>query len=189
MSRLMPRQKPGRSRQCYVTPPEFIRAVEARFGVLDFDLAATLKNRITPGCFTKRQDALKHLWICKTWPHLSNEGFLRSPKWRFWLNPPYGHLSPWFRKCVKEQSRLTTGSFIVLVPASVGSDWFRKYVWNKASVYFLDGRICFIPNEPYPKDLMVCIYRNVRRVLTVNIWEWQKDRIYKQENRIYKHAA
>lgn len=178
MPRRMPRQKPGRSRQCYKTPPEFIKAVERRFGVLDFDLAATLKNRITPACFTKRENALKRKWITnyQLGKHLAD----RSGKWQFWLNPPYAHLSPWFKKCVDEQSRLTTGSFIVLVPASVGSDWFRKYVWNVASVYFLDGRICFIPNEPYPKDLMLCLYRNRRRKVTVNIWEWQADRIYKQ---------
>lgn len=179
MARSMPRQKPGRSRQCYVTPREFIRAVEARFGFLDFDLAATDKNAKASCYFTKRQNALKRQWITKN--RTSNKLLVdRSSKWRFWLNPPYGHLSPWFRKCVEQQSRLTTGSFIVLVPASVGSDWFRKYVWNQASVYFLDGRICFIPNEPYPKDLMICLYRNVRRKVTMNIWEWQADRIYKQ---------
>lgn len=180
MSRRMPRQKPGRSRQCYVTPPEFIKAVEARFGVLDFDLAATDKNAKATSYFTKRQNALKRQWIFKTWPCLAADGYLQKPSWRFWLNPPYAHLSPWFKKCVDEQRRLTTGSFIVLVPASVGSDWFRKYVWNVASVYFLDGRICFIPNEPYPKDLMLCIYRNRRRKVSMNIWEWQADRIYKQ---------
>lgn len=171
MARRMPRQKPGRSRQCYVTPLEFIRAVEARFGFLDFDLAATDKNAKANAYFTKRHNALKQPWICRE--------RLRIPDWRYWLNPPYGHLSPWFRKCVDEQRRLTTGSFIVLVPASVGSDWFRQYVWNQASVYFLDGRICFIPNEPYPKDLMICLYRNVRRKVSINIWEWQKNIIYK----------
>lgn len=178
MARRMPRQKPGRSRQCYVTPPEFIRAVEARFGFLDFDLAATRKNRVTPACFTKRENALKRQWITKA-RTCNNLLVDRSSKWRFWLNPPYAHLSPWFRKCVEQQRRLTTGSFIVLVPASVGSDWFRQYVWNQASVYFLDGRICFIPNEPYPKDLMICLYRNVRRKVSMNIWEWQKNIIYK----------
>jgi len=183
MARRMPFQKPGRSRQCYATPPEFIRAVEARFGVLDFDLAATEKNAKAERFFTKQQNALKRQWICKSWPPIicDKDGYLRSPKWRFWLNPPYAHLSPWFKKCVDEQNRLTTGCFIVLVPASVGSDWFRKYVWNNASVYFLDGRICFIRNEPYPKDLMLCIYRNRRRKTTVNIWEWKRNRFYTQE--------
>jgi len=30
---MAPRQKPGRSRQCYRTPPEFLRAVERAFAV------------------------------------------------------------------------------------------------------------------------------------------------------------
>lgn len=178
VSRRMPIQKPGGSRQCYATPPEFIRAVEARFGWLDWDLAATDKNAVTECYFTKRENALMRPWISneRTIKKLPN----RSPRWQFWLNPPYQHLAPWFAKCVKEQRRLSTGSILVLVPASVGANWFRNYVWNQANVFFLDGRLCFIPKEPYPKDLMLCVYRNVRRTVSMNIWDWRNNKLYKQ---------
>ena len=42
----VPIQKPGRSRQDYGTPPEFLAAVVARFGPLAFDLAASRDNAV-----------------------------------------------------------------------------------------------------------------------------------------------
>ena len=40
IARTMPAQVPGKSKQDYGTPIELIRAVEAKFGRLAFDLAA-----------------------------------------------------------------------------------------------------------------------------------------------------
>jgi hypothetical protein len=43
-ARTVPRQKPHQSEQDVGTPWELIRAVEARFGAIKFDLAATEEN-------------------------------------------------------------------------------------------------------------------------------------------------
>jgi len=165
----MPKQKPGRSRQCYVTPSVFIDAIETRFSRIDFDLAATSKNAKADRFFTKRQNALDRKWI-------------NSPsdaRLHFWLNPPYQRLCLWFAAVVYERLFLTTGSITVLVPASVGTNWFRKYVFNNSRVYFLDGRIAFMHDDPYPKDLMIVRFH--RKIgSSISIWDWKKDKLYKQ---------
>lgn len=170
----MPRQKPGRSRQCYETPKEFIEAVETRFGRLDFDLAATPKNTKAEKFFTRRQNALTRLWVPRDY--------------RFWLNPPYGHIMPWAKKCESTAATLSaSGSILLLVPASVCSQWFINHVWGKAFVNLLSPRLCFIRKEPYPKDLILCVYK--RRKPKTNeqfvYWDWQKGTITNQKGSTY----
>lgn len=170
MTRSMPRQKPGGSRQNYETPSEFILPVVRRFGEINFDLAASPHNAKSACYYTKRQNALTRTWI--------GQGPNRS--FTFWLNPPYSYIPPWVRKCDRERHFLTSGQILVLLPASVGSTWFEKYVWRKAAIYFLEGRICFIENEPYPKDLMLLQYRALRYALPISIWDWKNNKLYKQ---------
>ena len=45
-----------------------------------------------------------------------------------------------------------------LVPAAVGSNWFRDYVDGKALVLLLNGRLSFDGAGPYPKDCILCLY-------------------------------
>lgn len=174
MTRRMPPQKPGRSRQCYVTPDDFMFAVEERFGNIYFDLAATEKNAKATRFFTRRQNALEQLWAGKVAKVAFPSGYT------FWLNPPYANIDPWLDKCTLEQPFLHgTGKILVLVPASVGSNWFTDYVLHKASIYFLKGRLCFIRNKPYPKDLMLLAYRNPALPTPAFVWDWKNNYMYK----------
>jgi hypothetical protein len=50
----MPRQKPTESKQDYGTPKDFLKAVEERFGVITFDLAAHKGNNVCPNYFAPR---------------------------------------------------------------------------------------------------------------------------------------
>lgn len=161
----MPVQKPGRSKQNYATPDDFITAVKSRFGELDFDLAASPTNAKSEAFFTKRQDALQRLWVGET----PNRSFT------FWLNPPYLRILRWVKKCALERHQLTTGQILVLLPASTGSNWFRDHVWNEAAIYFLNGRVCFIDGEPYPKDLILLRYRSPRYPVAHFIWDWKRN--------------
>ena len=89
---MTPRQRPGRSKQNYRTPPEFLRAVERDFGVREWavDLAATAKNSVSehayfgPGSPWGR-DSLEQDWT-------AIEGDC-------WLNPPFARIAPWSSKC------------------------------------------------------------------------------------------
>jgi phage N-6-adenine-methyltransferase len=176
----MPRQKPGRSRQTYATPLDFIRAVETRFGRLDFDLAATPTNAKAERFFTRRENALKRPWV--------------PLDLRFWLNPPYGHIMPWASKCEYTALGLKqSGSILLLVPASVCSRWFVHHVWGKAFVNLLSPRLCFIKDEPYPKDLILCVYRRRRPRPDQQFvyWDWRNETLTNQKGVTYgyKKAA
>lgn len=170
----MPRQKPGRSKQTYSTPWKFIRAVESRFGPLDFDLAASPTNAKAVRFFTRRQNALKRVW--------------QPSDFRFWLNPPYGHIMPWAAKCADTARTLSpSGSILLLVPASVCSQWFIQHVWGKATVNLLAPRLCFIRDEPYPKDLILCVYRRRKPRLDQQFvyWDWQNATLTNQKGNTY----
>lgn len=132
----------GKSKQDYATPPEFMLAVTSRFGPISFDLAASAHNTKHPKFYSEADDSLKQEW--------GKDGLL-------WLNPPFDNITPWARKCAMTQRT----KILFLVPASVGSNWFRDYVYRRALVLFLNGRIAFDPLHPtwgYPKDCMLACY-------------------------------
>lgn len=150
-----PTIKRHQSKQDYGTPKIFIEAVEKRFGKLSWDLAADKTNH-KAACWL--DDAFGSDWY-----HLS--GIL-------WLNPPFNDITPWARKCAEEAK--LGANILLLTPASIGSNWFRDYVWGKAKVLALCGRLTFEPEtQPYPKDCILSIY-NPREGLDrpFEIWDW-----------------
>jgi phage N-6-adenine-methyltransferase len=152
----MPEQKPGRSKQDYSTPRELIDAVCARFGSLQFDLAATRRNSIVPDRFFSPRDNS----LAQDWRKLKQE--------RLWLNPPFGDIEPWAKKCAE-----TVGKKIFfLVPASVGSNWYKNYVHDVSSVYFLSPRLSFDGKNSYPKDVLLACYGG--RVGHHECWRWDR---------------
>ena len=152
--RKLPPQKPGKSEQTVETPPEFLEAVERRFGPLAWDLACTRENAKAPrGIFYPSHDALAD--------H-ENWSSLIEPE-NAWLNPPFGDLRPWVAKCeltaTGRSMPLQRGRIFVLLPAAVGAGWFRDHVHEKARVLLLDQRLKFVGHaHPYPKDLVLAIY-------------------------------
>lgn len=135
----------GGSRQDYETPLDFISAVKGRFGPLEADLAATKENTKANMFITPEQDSLLPKW---EWSLLDGN---------LWLNPPYSNIAPWARKCHIQSSK--GAKILFLVPASVGSEWFRRSVFNSALVLFLSPRLKFVgAKDPYPKDCILCCY-------------------------------
>lgn len=129
----------GKSKQDYQTDPEFMRAVEKRFGKPRFDLAAGAKNAQCAKYFTKRQNALARPW----------------PLTLCWLNPPYSNIAPWAKKCAEESKRGVR--ILFLVPASVGSNWYCDWCYPYTNTYLLNGRLTFVgQSDPYPKYLILC---------------------------------
>lgn len=166
-ARRMPIQKPGRSNQSYATPPEFIRAVKKRFGIgnFDIDLAADANNKQAPRFYGIETDALTQPWkIASGWN---------------WLNPPFGKIEPWVSRAF-QQSKDFKAKTLVLVPASVGSNWWRNHVHGKCQVILLNGRITFLPEtKPFPKDCCLLRY-GLRGVDYIgepwyDLWNWRED--------------
>lgn len=146
MSRTMPAQKPGRSKQDYQTPLEFLAAVKRRFGIAEFDidLAADAENAVAPIYYDAETNALIQPW------RTVGRGLA-------WCNPPFGDLGPWVEKAWRESR--TAARVAMLVPAGVGSNWWREWVHGKAFVLLLNGRLTFVgAAQPYPKDCCLLIY-------------------------------
>ncbi len=153
-----PDQKPHRSKQDYATPRLFLAAVKALLGIdrFAFDLAADATNTVADGWYDEACDALSQDW--------TTLGINRE--W-LWLNPPFGVIRPWAKKCAE------SGLWIAfLVPAAVGSNWFRDYVDGRARVLLLNGRLAFMPDKPnwlYPKDCILVLYG---REPGYEVWTW-----------------
>lgn len=164
-----PVQKPHRSKQNYATPEAFMVAAKRRLGIDRFlhDFAADEFNAKALTHFDEARDALSvpdwHTYAVGGWG---------------WLNPPYKQIGPWAYAC--SQMKLNGGSIAFLVPAAVGSNWFRDYVDGHALVLLLNGRIPFMPNKAkwlYPKDCILCLFSpSVAPGYEVWTWRAQKAR-------------
>lgn len=165
---VMPKQKPGKSKQDYRTPVEFLTAVKRRLHINDFfiDLAADAENAVCERFISEEMDSL-----VADWPETQNS-------WA-WLNPPYDDIEPWVAKAANACANGT--QVAMLVPASVGANWWRGYVEPYAYQSFLNGRLCFIPDwreqgykSPplYPKDCALLLFTNWG-FIGHEIWRWK----------------
>lgn len=159
----MPEQKPGRSRQDYGTPKELLTAVQRRLKVNHFtvDLAASHENTVCELYFTEECNSLAQNWLVA-----SRGGWA-------WLNPPFADLAPWVTKAAVESA---TGAHIaMLVPSSVGSNWWKKWVEPFAYVAHLTGRLTFVgETTPYPKDCSLLFYQPGWFVGST-CWDWRAE--------------
>jgi phage N-6-adenine-methyltransferase len=167
-----PRQKPGRSKQNYVTPDNFINAVKARLGITRFahDFAADATNRKALTHFDEETDALS---VPRWELSLELGGCPVSGQNWGWLNPPFSNIGPWAKRC--RETRNAGGSIAFLVPAAVGSNWFRDHVDGHALVLLLNGRIHFMPDRPnwgYPKDCILALFSPLIAP-GYEVWTWK----------------
>jgi phage N-6-adenine-methyltransferase len=185
---IMPLQKPGQSIQNRRTPENFLAAVKHKLAIADFviDLAAEEDNAVCDLYYSKEDDALRQTWAI-------------GPGWN-WLNPEFGTITPWVERAWTElRTRDLQPQTAVLVPAGVGSDWWRDWVHEKAAVLLLNGRLCFIHDwqhtiDPatekagkgpprfysqaplYPKDCCLLLYSAaVFQRKWYDVWDWRKE--------------
>lgn len=147
----------GKSNQVVQTPREFLDAVERRFGRIQWDLAANAQNQATTGEFLGNyfgpgsehgEDALKIDWM----KHPKTNG--RSV---WWLNPEFGDVEPWAATCARIRYR--SGWTPMLVPSATSTDWWHRYVLEKAMIINLKPKIRFIGHKnDFPKDLSLVAY-------------------------------
>jgi phage N-6-adenine-methyltransferase len=153
----MPVQKPGRSEQSVQTPNDFMEAVVARFGPMAVDLAADASNRKCPVFLSEEDNSLN-----VDWHRLDGN---------LWLNPPFEKIDPWAQKAAFE-SQLGANVFM-LVPASVGSNWYRDFVEPYAYVFAINPRLKFVGHKTcYPKCLVLAYYSSYR-LKGFDTWRWK----------------
>lgn len=139
----------------WCTPKDFFDKLNEEFS-FDLDVAATEKNTKCKRFFTKEDDALKQNWDCNS---------------AVFCNPPYGrNIKEWVKKAYTEAQKGTT--IVLLIPARTDTIYFHDYIYNKAEIRFIKGRLVFTddkgqPNRdgknkptPAPFPSMVVIYNN-----------------------------
>lgn len=100
----------------------------------DLDAACTFSNcKCERGLFYPDYDSLTEDW--------SKDNELNETYRNVWLNPPYSDPLPWVKKAYEESLNGTT--VVCLLPADTSTKWFHDWVFGKAEVRFVKGRIAF----------------------------------------------
>jgi len=124
---------------CWATPPELFRELDKDYH-FTVDVCATADNAKCATFFSPEQDGLKQDWsghVC-------------------WCNPPYGRaIGDWVKKAAESNTTV-----VMLLPARTDTRWFHGYIYNKARIRFIKGRVKFGDGtKPAPFPSMVVIFR------------------------------
>lgn len=82
-----------------------------------------------------------------------------SKPWRggVWCNPPYGReISKWVEKAYQESKEDYNDFVLMLLPARTDTKWWWEWVQDKATLFFVKGRIKFGEHNigaPFPSVL------------------------------------
>lgn len=132
---------------CWCTPQDFFNKLNNEFNFV-LDPAATEKSAKCDLYYTPETDGLAQSW---------NRGGA------VFCNPPYGRaISKWVEKAYRE-SLVVKYPIVLLVPARTDTAYFHDYIYGKAEIRFIRGRLCFTDeygNTSYPSPFpsMVVIY-------------------------------
>jgi phage N-6-adenine-methyltransferase len=122
----------------WATPQKFFDELSKEFD-FTLDVCAVSDNAKCQKFFTPETDGLKQDW--------NNE--------RAWMNPPYGRgIGAW----VKKASEATGGAVVCLLPARTDTKWFHDYIYGKAEIRFIKGRLKFgdaTNSAPFPSMVVV----------------------------------
>jgi hypothetical protein len=148
-----PNAPPQQGQQDYRTPPDFLAAALRRFQLArwDWDLACEEHNCVAAHGF--KQPHVNALAV--DWSPLARAGAT------CWLNPDFGKCRLWAPKCASSGVRIVS-----LMPASVGSVWFRENCDGKAQVIFLQPRIVFLLPDGTPCEA------GINRDCMLVAWGW-----------------
>ena len=104
------------------------------------DVCATQENAKCDSFYTKEQDGLSQPW-----------------KGVVWCNPPYGkQIGSWVRRGFF--ASLSGNTVVMLLPARTDTRWFHEYIYGKAEIRFIRGRLKFGESKnsaPFPSMVVV----------------------------------
>ena len=125
------------------TPQEFFDRLDREFH-FTLDPCATVETAKCEKFYTKETDGLAQNWGGET----------------VFCNPPYGRaIKDWVKKSYDESRKKKT-IVVMLIPARTDTKYFHEYIYGKAEIRFVRGRLKFGGSEnsaPFPS--MVVIYR------------------------------
>ena len=109
------------------------------------DPCASDQNHKCDKWYTAEQDGLKQQWDGE----------------RIFCNPPYGRdLPKWVKKCHDESRHAT---IVMLIPARTDTSYFHDYIYHKAEIRFIRGRLKFGESKtsaPFPSMVVIYNYNN-----------------------------
>ena len=91
--------------------------------------------------------------------HSDFDGLKTDWKERVFVNPPYSNVKDFLIKA-HEELRKKSEVIVFLVPSRTDVKWFHKYVYHKAKLRFIKGRLKFGGSKnaaPFPS--MLCIFK------------------------------
>jgi len=131
----------------WATPQDFFNKLNEEFH-FTLDVAADETNHKCDMYYDKSIDGL-----AQSWTHGGGTSV--------WCNPPYGReIGKWVEKAYNES--LNGVTVVMLLPARTDTKWFHDYIYGKAEIRFVRGRLKFGDSKnsaPFPS--MVVIFREV----------------------------
>lgn len=125
------------------TPQDFFDGLDAQYK-FDLDACALPENAKCSRYYTPDQDGLTQPWTGTVW-----------------CNPPYGRqIGSWVEKAAHSAAEGAT--VVMLLPARTDTKWFHRYIYGKAEIQFVAGRLKFGGSKnsaPFPN--MVAVFRPV----------------------------
>lgn len=123
------------------TPRDLFDRLDDEFG-FTLDVCANSQNKKCVKCHSRAIDGLRVPWSGET----------------CFMNPPYGReIGKWVKKAY-EESRNCTTKVVCLLPARTDTRWFHDYIYGKAEIRFLKGRLKFGSakyNAPLPSMIVI----------------------------------
>lgn len=127
----------------WATPQGLFDALNDEFE-FTLDPCASSDNAKCAKYFTKEDNGLFQDWT----------------GYRVFCNPPYGkEIALWVKKCAEEAKKGTL--VVMLIPARTDTSYFHDFIYNKAEIRFIRGRLHFnnsYNSAPFPS--MIVIFNN-----------------------------
>lgn len=124
------------------TPQELFDQLNQEFN-FTVDVASNEENRKCERYYTKLENGLLQNWNGEV----------------VWCNPPYGrNVGDWVRKAGESNATV-----VMILPVRTDTKWFHSYIYQKAEIRFLKGRLKFGDSKnsaPFPS--MVVVFRRKR---------------------------
>lgn len=84
----------------------------------------------------------------------------RKVKWtgKVFCNPPYSRIREFLHKGLYHLASGDCELLVYLIPARTDTGWFHDYIWNRAEIRFLRGRLRFgeaKSSAPFPSMLVI----------------------------------
>lgn len=132
----------------WCTPIDFFNRLDAEFHFV-LDVAATDATAKCKNYFTPETDGLTQSWE-------RSDGAV-------FCSPPYGReIGKWVKKAY-EESRKHDTTIVLLIPARTDTTYFHDYIYKRAEIRFVCGRLKFtdengVAGDAAPFPSMVVIY-------------------------------